>query len=143
VSAMIAGALVGLAVEISRHVTKNRFPLSAMGLGLSFVLSFHDVWAMFLGSLLFWVLQRKTARWENTVEIRKPAPAKPAEAAPSAATQGVPRPWYARMVDNTETICGGVIAGGALTGIALNVLDVLVFPKLGLEPKEVRAFAPV
>jgi uncharacterized oligopeptide transporter (OPT) family protein len=147
VSAVIVGALVGLVVEISRHVTKSRFPLSAMGLGLSFVLSFHDVWAMFLGSLLFWALGQKTARWKNAHEIGRPVAPGEGEAAPEApappSAPAAPKPWYARASENTETLCGGVIAGGALMGIALNVLDVLVFPKLGLEPKELRAFAPV
>ncbi len=52
---------------------------------------------------------------------------------------GTHKPWFARAAENTETICGGVIAGGALMGILVNVLDVLVFP----EVKEVHAVAPL
>jgi uncharacterized oligopeptide transporter (OPT) family protein len=137
--AVVVGALVGLAVEISRKVTKDRFPLSAMGLGLSFVLSFHDVWAMFLGSLLFWLLQRKTRLWEGR---RDRGTVDQGSAPPSPPPAGK-RPWFALAAENTETICGGVIAGGALMGILVNVLDVLVFPKLGLEAKELRAVAPL
>lgn len=127
-AAVVIGAIIGLAVEISRQVTKDRFPLSAMGLGLSFVLSFHDTWAMFLGSFLFWILQRKTKGWKKQTEAT-------AEAAPAPART----PWYAIASENTETICGGVIAGGALMGILLNVLDVLVFS----EAKEAHAVAPL
>src|SRR5262249_17567455 len=64
--AVAVGAPVGLAVEISKKLTKDRFPLSAVGLGMAFVLSFHDVWALFLGSLLFWAVQERTRRWEAT-----------------------------------------------------------------------------
>jgi uncharacterized oligopeptide transporter (OPT) family protein len=118
---LVVGAAVGVLVEMSRQVTKGRFPLSAMGLGLSFVLSFHDVWAMFLGSLLFWAVQRRAQRWE------------------AAAGGAAAKPWFARLSENTETACGGVIAGGALMGISLAVLDVLVFPSV----KEAHAVAPL
>jgi OPT family oligopeptide transporter len=128
--AVVVGALVGLAVEISKQVTKGRFALSAVGLGLAFVLSFHDVWAMFLGSLVFWALQRRTKRWEAATAVA-------AEGSP--APVGDEKPWYARAAENTETICAGVIAGGALMGIGLAVLDVLVFPEL----KEAHAVAPL
>jgi uncharacterized oligopeptide transporter (OPT) family protein len=138
-AAVVIGALVGLAVEISKKLTKDRFPLSAMGLGLSFVLSFHDVWAMFLGSVLFWALQRKTKRWEAK---RAGGPA--AEGTPRELPSPAPRkPWFAIAAENTETICGGVIAGGALMGILVNVLDVLVFPRLGMEAQQARAVGAV
>jgi hypothetical protein len=41
--------------------------------------------------------------------------------------------------ENTEAICAGVIAGGALMGIGLNVLDVLVLP--GVD--EVQSFGKI
>ncbi len=129
--AVVVGAVIGLLGEVSRQVTKGRFPLSTMGLGLAFVLSFHDVWAMFLGSLLFWALQRRTKRWES-------ARAAPEGGEPEAPAVG-PKPWYALAAENTETICAGVIAGGALMGIGLAVLDVLVFSEI----KEAHALAPL
>ena len=110
-------------------MTKNRFPLSAMGFGLAFMLSFHDIWAMFLGSLVFGVLEHRRKIWEKVQEKRGEI---------SAALAG-DKPWYVIASENTDTICGGVIAGGALMGIAVNVLDLLVLPEI----KEARALAPL
>jgi uncharacterized oligopeptide transporter (OPT) family protein len=141
-AAVVIGALVGVAVEVSRQLTKDRFPLSAMGLGLSFVLSFHDTWAMFLGSLVFWLLQRRTKRWKDRAATAEASVHLQGSSGTSAApprSSGAKKPWYALASENTETICGGVIAGGALMGILVNVLDVLVFTEI----KELRAVAPV
>jgi uncharacterized oligopeptide transporter (OPT) family protein len=119
--AVIVGALVGLLVEITKHVTDGRFSLSAVGLGLAFVLPFADIWSMFLGSLIFWLLQRRAAAWREAHDRGAPA----GEAPPAGAAR---RPWYALAAENTETVCAGVIAGGALMGIGLSVLGVLVLP---------------
>jgi uncharacterized oligopeptide transporter (OPT) family protein len=138
--AVVVGAVVGLVVEISKQVTKNKFPLSAIGLGLAFVLTFHDIWAMFLGSFIFWMLGRKTKKLEAAAP---PAEAEVPEApAPAPAPAAAKKPWFAIASKNAEAICAGVIAGGALMGIAVNVLDVLVLPQLLPEIKEVHAVAP-
>ncbi|WP_437669007.1 OPT family oligopeptide transporter [Sorangium sp. So ce131] len=126
-SAILIGAIVGVLVEITRQLTKDRFPLSAVALGLAFILSFTDIWTMFLGSFVFWLLQRRAARWsaaqEREERLSQTSPgglgASPAEAK---------RPWYTLAADNTEAICAGVIAGGSLMGIGLSVLGVLVLP---------------
>ena len=141
--AVVVGGVIGLVVEISKQVTKNRFPLSAIGLGLAFVLRFQDIWAMFLGAFVVWLLERRTKRWEAQ-EQPAIAPETPAEKKAAGYREGpaqlpIAKPWYALAAENTEALCAGVIAGGALMGIAVNVLDVLVFP----EVKEVHAFAPL
>jgi OPT family oligopeptide transporter len=139
-AAVVVGALIGIAVEVSKQVTKNKFPLSAVGLGLAFVLSFHDIWAMFLGAFIFWMLERKGKRWEDAHAANAPKDdEKPAEYREPPASGSVKKPWFAIAADNTEAICAGVIAGGALMGIGINVLDVLVFP----EVKEAHALAPL
>lgn len=124
-SAVVVGAIVGILVEITRQVTKNRFPLSAVALGLAFILNFTDIWSMFLGSFLFWLLDRRAALWhkkrEQETRLSETAPGGRADAPPA-------RPWYALAADNTEAICAGVIAGGSLMGIGLSVLGVLVLP---------------
>ena len=33
------------------------------------------------------------------------------------------KPWYVVGDDNHETICAGVIAGGALTGVVVTVIE--------------------
>jgi uncharacterized oligopeptide transporter (OPT) family protein len=124
-SAVVVGAIVGILVEVTRQVTKNRFPLSAVALGLAFILNFTDIWSMFLGSFLFWLLERRAALWrkkrEQETRLSETAPGGRSDAPPA-------RPWYALAAENTEAICAGVIAGGSLMGIGLSVLGVLVLP---------------
>jgi uncharacterized oligopeptide transporter (OPT) family protein len=129
-AAVVIGAILGIVVEASKQITKNRFPLSAVGLGLAFILNFGDIWVMFLGSFIFWMLERRAARWHAQ---NPPAAVTESEgggeAAPEARREASPRkPWYALAAENTETICAGVIAGGALMGIGLTVLAVLMLP---------------
>lgn len=138
-SAVVIGAILGVVVEITKQVTKNRFPLSAVALGLAFVLNFADIWAMFLGSFVFWLLERRASRWHKAAEAEKGAPrreeaekdAPQGEQAPGARSPAAPaakRPWFVLAAENTEAICAGVIAGGSLMGIGLSVLGVLVLP---------------
>ncbi len=83
--------LVGLAMEAARTITKGKFPLSPVGLGLAFVINFQSSFAMFLGALVMWLLTRR-AHGEGA------------------------RPHF--WSENHEPICAGVIAGAALMGIA-------------------------
>jgi uncharacterized oligopeptide transporter (OPT) family protein len=98
--AVIIGAFVGIFIEFMNRRTHGRFPISAMGLGLSFVLKFSDCWAMAAGSLLFWGVGRLAA--EKGSKTRK------------------------IFVDNQETVCAGVIAGGSIMGIILIILETIV-----------------
>lgn len=127
-SAVVVGAIVGILVEVAKQITKNRFPLSAVALGLAFILNFTDIWSMFLGSFLFWLVERRAATWHRTRErdsrLSETGPGGLVEA-PSALGK---RPWYALAAENSEAICAGVIAGGSLMGIGLSVLGVLVLP---------------
>ncbi len=87
-----SAAVLGLALEASRFATKGRFWLSGVGIGLAAVIPFNTCLAMFLGSLFFWLAER---RWSD-----------------SEAT------WHKILVKNQEPICAGLIAGGALMGIS-------------------------
>ncbi len=100
--AVIIGALVGLALEITRIATKGRFLLSPIGLGLAFVINFQSACAMFLGAFFFWLMGVGRTRPETTS----------------------PSPW----VEHHEPICAGVIAGAALMGIADAVITAFVLP---------------
>jgi uncharacterized oligopeptide transporter (OPT) family protein len=144
-AAVVVGAVLGIVVEASKQITKGRFPLSAIGLGLPFVLRFADVFTMFLGSLIFWLIERRAGGPAGTEvsseapELVVPAKVAPVEASPvdgaaageaeEPAKAGAPgpsegpakRPWYVTVNENRETICAGVIAGGSLTGIGLTI----------------------
>jgi OPT family oligopeptide transporter len=119
--AVVVGAVIGLALEISKQVTKGKFPLSAVGLGLAFVLPFFNTWTMFLGSFAFWLIERQAKRYEATHApkprpeeiVLKPAPARR-------------KPWFVLASENMETVCAGVIAGGAILGIGVTILELRI-----------------
>jgi uncharacterized oligopeptide transporter (OPT) family protein len=98
--AVLIGGIAGIIIEYLNKKTRGRFPVSAMGLGLSFVLKFSDCWAMATGSLLFWLLGRRLKDSDGTAAKV--------------------------FVDNQETSCAGVIAGGSIMGIILIILETLV-----------------
>jgi uncharacterized oligopeptide transporter (OPT) family protein len=135
-TAVVVGAVIGIVVEISKQVTKNKFPLSAVGLGLAFILQFHDIWTMFLGAFAFWLLERRSHAWQKRNPSPEPEPKEEYREPGVVASPGPKKPWYALAGENTEAICAGVIAGGALMGIGVNVLEVLVLPDV----KEAASF---
>ncbi|MGC8887528.1 MAG: OPT family oligopeptide transporter [Verrucomicrobiia bacterium] len=95
--AVLIGGLLGIMLEAIRVRTKGRFWLSGVGIGLATVIPFNTCLAMFLGSLFFWLAAK---RWENT------------------------KSWKEQVfVQNMEPICAGIIAGGALMGIAVIIIE--------------------
>ncbi len=94
--AILIGFLLGIAGEITKNLTKNKFPISAVGVGLAFILPFFTSFSMFLGGLIFWIAGKKISKESK---------------------------WYKIFVENTETICAGVIAGGALAGIIVILVE--------------------
>ena len=96
----LAGILIGVVMEVWRLITQNRFPLSAVAIGLGFLIPFHTCLSMFAGSFFFWAFEKLFASRE------------------SRANQVI--------VQNQEPICAGLIAGGALMGIALAVADLFL-----------------
>lgn len=98
--AALAGAVLGILIETVRLLTKGRFWLSGVGIGLAFVIPFNTCFAMFLGAFLFWLAGR---RWKNPETIRNQV-----------------------FVKNLEPVCAGVIAGGALMGITVILLETFV-----------------
>ncbi|HEY8432967.1 MAG TPA: OPT/YSL family transporter, partial [Sandaracinaceae bacterium] len=96
--AALTGAVVGIALEALRVATKNKFWLSGVAIGLAFVIPFSTCLSMFLGGLFFWVASGTFGDKEES--------------------------WGKRvLVDNMEPICAGIIAGGALTGILVIILE--------------------
>lgn len=103
-SAQIAvgiGAVLGIAIEIANNRFRGQFPVSAMGLGLAFVIQFTDCFAMAVGAGLFWALKMKYGHREDSRGKKI-------------------------FCDNQETLCAGVIAGGSLIGIVLILLETFV-----------------
>lgn len=97
--AVLIGAVLGIVFEILKQVTHGKFPISAVGLGLAFVLRFTDCLAMGLGAVLFWFMGRKyTDKSSKMNRI---------------------------FVENQETLCAGVIAGGSIIGIILILFETL------------------
>ena len=98
--AILIGALIGLVIEIANQRTQGRFPISGVGLGLAFVLQFSDSLSMALGALLFW-LAGKAFTDKKSFGFRA-------------------------FVDNQETLCAGIIAGGSIIGLVLIILETVV-----------------
>ncbi|HUU98316.1 MAG TPA: OPT family oligopeptide transporter [Phycisphaerae bacterium] len=94
------GAALGIVFEIIRAASKNKLPLSAVGLGLAFVIPFQICLAMFFGSFVFWVIGTIWPKPEQRMnEI---------------------------YVQNQESICAGLIAGAALIGVGVMALELFV-----------------
>jgi len=101
VVSMILAAIAGMAMELARIFTKNRFPLSPLAIGLGVVVPPDSTLAMFAGALFFWLMQR---RYGKATESR----------------------GFKLWVDTQEPICAGLIAGAALIGIADILIKVFV-----------------
>ena len=94
--AAVGGAL-GILMEVLKLATKGRMSLSAIGMGLAFVIPFTTCFAMFLGSFLFWIAAKAFTNKEGLLNRV--------------------------FVDNLEPVCAGIIAGGALTGIGAAMVE--------------------
>ena len=102
--AAAAGMLIGIVLELWRMLSHNRFPLSPVAMGLAFIVPFHMTLAVFTGGLAFWLAEKIFYRRASRVnEV---------------------------VVQNQEPICAGLIAGGALMGILVQVAD-LFLPAVG------------
>jgi uncharacterized oligopeptide transporter (OPT) family protein len=101
--AALIALVLGVVFEGWRLASKNRFPLSPVALGLGFIIPFHTCFSMFLGSFLFWALAKGWPRPESRVNRI--------------------------AVQNQEPICAGLIAGGALMGILVMVIELFLLPR--------------
>jgi OPT family oligopeptide transporter len=98
--AALVGATLGIVFEWINIRSKGKFPLSAIGLGLAFVLHFNDSITMALGAFLVWYFSRRFKEGTKKHQV---------------------------FVENSETLCAGVIAGGSIIGIILIILETIVF----------------
>lgn len=96
-AAVVIGAVLGIAIEFFNKRMHGKFPLSAVGLGLAFVLPFTDSLAMALGTLIFWWAGRNSKDPKSLINRT--------------------------LVQNQDTLAAGVIAGGALVGIVILLIE--------------------
>jgi uncharacterized oligopeptide transporter (OPT) family protein len=97
---MIVAAIAAAGIEIARIVTKGRFPLSAVSIGLGVVLPPAATFMMWIGALLFWWMGKRN----KTVGSK----------------------GHDFWVEGCEPICAGLISGAALVGIGNAILNVLI-----------------
>jgi len=98
--AVIIGAALGIVFELIRQFSKGKFPISAVGIGLAFVIPFDICLAMFFGSFVFWLIGKFWSKPEQSMNRV--------------------------FVQNQESICAGGIAGAALIGVAVMALEYFV-----------------
>lgn len=100
-TSMIVAAVVGLVFEVARIVTKNRFPLSPLAIGLGVLVPPDSVIAMFAGASFFAIMdalyRRKPDSFGNKL-------------------------W----LQTHEPICAGLVAGAALVGIGDTMIKVFL-----------------
>ena len=97
---MIVAAVSAAAIEIARIVTKGRFALSAVSIGLGVVLPPEASFMMWIGAMVFWWMGRQYK------------------------TRG--SKGHDFWVDGCEPICAGLISGAALVGIGNAIANVLM-----------------
>jgi hypothetical protein len=97
---MIVAAVAALAIEVAKIVTKGRFPLSAVAIGLGVVLPPEATFAMWVGAMMFWWMGRRN---------------------PTPGTRG-----HQIWKEGYESICAGLISGSALVGIGNAIVNVLL-----------------
>jgi uncharacterized oligopeptide transporter (OPT) family protein len=97
-AAVFIGGAMGIFFELLKKWTKGAFPLSSVGVGLAFVISFSTSLSMALGAILFWALGRVYRDRRGSAGRKL---------------------W----VENMETLCAGAIAGGAIIGILIILVE--------------------
>lgn len=97
---MLVASIAAIAIEVARIVTKGRFPLSAVSIGLGVVLPPEASLMMWLGALMFWWMGRRHA---------------------TPGSKG-----HDFWVEGCEPISAGLISGAALVGIGNAIINVLI-----------------
>ncbi len=100
VVSMIVAAVAALIFEIARIVTKGRFPISSVSVGLGVVLPPEATFMMWVGAMVFWIMSKR-----HTTPGSK---------------------GHNLWVDGCEPICAGLISGAALVGIGNAIVNVLM-----------------
>ncbi len=97
---VIVAAIAAAGIEVARIITKQRFPLSSVSIGLGVILPPESCFMMWVGAMIFW--------WMGS---RNKTPG----------TKG-----HDFWVEGCEPICAGLISGAALMGIGNAIINVLM-----------------
>ncbi|MDP2304633.1 MAG: OPT/YSL family transporter [Pseudomonadota bacterium] len=100
--AMVVAASVGVVFEVLRVGTKNRFPISAVAVGLGVVIPVDSSLMMWSGALFFALMTRINKKKD-----------------PATTGHGL---W----IESQEPIAAGLVAGAALTGIGDQLISVFI-----------------
>jgi uncharacterized oligopeptide transporter (OPT) family protein len=100
--AMVIAAAAGILFEVLRVGTKNRFPISAVAVGLGVVIPVDSSLMMWSGALFFALMTRINKKKD-----------------PATTGHGL---W----IESQEPIAAGLVAGAALTGIGDQLISVFV-----------------
>jgi len=95
--AVLIGLVGGIVMEMAIKKTKGKFPINPVAFGIAFILPFVTTLMFFLGSFLYWVLERKPLEKRST--------------------------GYDSFVKNRESTAAGVVAGGSIVGIVLLIIQ--------------------
>jgi uncharacterized oligopeptide transporter (OPT) family protein len=100
VLSILIAASTAVTIEVARIVTKGRFQLSAVSIGLGVILPPESTFGMWVGAMIFWIMKLR----HSTPGTRK----------------------HEIWVEGLEPICAGLIAGSALMGIGNAIMNVLL-----------------
>jgi OPT family oligopeptide transporter len=97
---VVFAAIAAIFIEVAVVISKGKFPLSAVSIGLGVVLPPEATFMMWIGAAIFW--------WMGRVNSQ-------------SATKG-----HDFWVEGCEPICAGLISGAALIGIGNAILNVVI-----------------
>ena len=99
---IIVAAFAAIVFEIASVISKGKFPISAISIGLGVVLPPEAVITMWIGAFVFWLMNKK---YKNS----------PPE-----------HHGYRVWVDGMQAVAAGLLAGSALIGIGNAMINVLM-----------------
>jgi uncharacterized oligopeptide transporter (OPT) family protein len=99
---MLVASIAAIAIESAAIISKGRFPISSISIGLGVVLPPESVFAMWTGALIFWWMEKK---YRDSAKDN----------------QG-----YQIWVEGIQPIAAGLLTGAALIGIGNAVINVLI-----------------
>lgn len=100
-TSVIIAAVVGVAFELARVLSKNKFPLSPLAIGLGVLVPPDSVMAMFAGAAFFEIM--------GMIYKQRPTST-----------------GFKLWIETHEPICAGLVAGAALVGIGDTLIKVFL-----------------